>query len=77
MPGESVCLTLSAEEAVVMFEFLARAGQDAQLRIQDESERTVLANLLCMLEKRLTAPFALDYAEILSRARESLRRSGV
>jgi hypothetical protein len=46
MPGESVCLTLSADEGLVLFEFLARTAQDGQLPIQDEAEGTVLANLL-------------------------------
>jgi hypothetical protein len=75
MPDETVNLSLSQAEALVLFEFLARFDQNRVLQIEDESERVVLSNVLCMLEKQLSTPFDPHYSEFLAAARQTLRVS--
>ena len=70
---ESIDLRLSHDEALVLFEFLARFDQNESLCIEDEAERVVLANVLCILEKKLVAPFNANYKNLLESARKSLR----
>ncbi len=75
MPDGTVPICLSTNEAVVLFEFLTRNGQSEELRFEDEAERTVLADLLCALERHLSVPFDPNYSQLLAEARQSLRRS--
>jgi hypothetical protein len=72
MKDESINVSLSPDEALVLFEFLARFEQSENLQIEDEAERVVLANVLCVLEKKLVAPFRPDYADLLASARRAL-----
>ena len=75
MADNTVPISLSLNEAVVLFEFLSRNAQSRELRIEHDAERTVLADLLCTLERQLVAPFNSNYADVLATARLSLRRS--
>ncbi|MBN1569211.1 MAG: hypothetical protein JXA73_15280 [Acidobacteria bacterium] len=70
---EAIAVTLSHDEALVLFEFLAPFDQNESLCIEDEAERVVLANVLCILEKKLVAPFDPNYKDLLDSARKSLR----
>jgi hypothetical protein len=72
---EAINVKLSPEEALVLFEFLTRVDQKENLRVEDEAERVVLANILCILEKQLVAPFDPKYIQLLAHARRSLRKS--
>ena len=77
MPGETVAITLSQDEALVLFEFLWRFVQDDDLRIEDQAEETVLADLLCVLEKHLVAPFDPNFEGLLTSARNAVRREAL
>jgi hypothetical protein len=70
---ENVTLSLSQDEALVLFEFLSRISDASDLRIEDRAELRVLWDLCCMLESQLVQPFQEDYAELLDRAREAVR----
>lgn len=72
---EKVVIELSREQALVIFEFLARFSNDGdnKLQIQDQAEARVLWDLCCDLEKALTEPFHPDYVELLERARNAVR----
>jgi hypothetical protein len=74
MPVETVDITLSQDEALVLFEFLSRFVQDDDLHIADQSEEVVLADILCVLETRLVAPLDPNYQDLLASARRATRR---
>lgn len=69
---EPVTLTLSADEALVLFELLASDDAAASVEIVHPAERQVLQNVLCQLERELVSPFDARYADILAAARSRL-----
>jgi hypothetical protein len=71
--SEKVTITLSRDEALVLFEFLSRFTEEQQLDIRDQSEQRVLWDMLADLESALPEPLAHDYDQQLQRARESIR----
>ena len=71
--SEKVIITLSRDEALVLFEFLSRFTEQQQLDIRDRAEQRVLWDILADLESALPEPLAHDYDEQLQRARESIR----
>jgi hypothetical protein len=65
-----VTLSLSADEALVLYEFLVRgACRDLP---KHPAEDRVLWDLECLLEARLDCVLLPDYAELVERAREQL-----
>lgn len=68
--AKDVTLSLSRDEALVLFEFLSRFSDDNNLRIDHLAEARVLWDLCCMLEATLDEPLREDYLERLHRARE-------
>jgi len=68
-----VQISLPADEALVLFEFLSRFAESRALTIVDQTEEKVLSKLLGPLEKQLVAPFRHDYLELLKQARNRLR----
>jgi hypothetical protein len=68
----SVQLTLSPDEAVVLFELVARFTNRDTLSIEDESEAHALWKLCSLLERRLVEPFSPNYEGILAAARQRL-----
>jgi hypothetical protein len=57
-----IALTLTGDEALVLFEWLSRGsdlGEPAPF--EDQAEARVLWNVHALLESSLTAPFAPDY----------------
>lgn len=70
---DEVLLRLTKQEALVLFEFVARFSHDDKLGIEDQAERRVLWDICCLLESRLVEPLRLDYAEALAKARDALR----
>ena len=70
---QRVQLDLSADEALVLFEFASRFTDSDQLTIADRSEAQALWNLCGRLERQLTEPFSQQYCELLTQARARLR----
>ena len=69
-------IKLSNAEAIVLFEFLSRTNkEEKQLAIEHISERRVLWNTLCLLERALEEPFADNYDVLLQEARNAIVRS--
>jgi hypothetical protein len=68
-----VTVTLTADEAVVLFEFLSRFSETDKLTIEDQAEERALWNLCCLFEKVLVVPFDADYLDALKAARDRLR----
>ncbi|MBX3399861.1 MAG: hypothetical protein KF873_14045 [Gemmataceae bacterium] len=71
--GEPVRLELTGDEALVLFEFLARFDEDGTLAIRDPAEERVLVRLQGVLEKALVEIFHPAYTELVEAARGRLR----
>lgn len=75
--SDPIRLDLSADEALVLFEFLARISASDRLGLfEDQAEQRVLWNLEALLEKTLVAPLRPDYAQLLTAARGRVRDEG-
>jgi len=70
---QRVHLELSADEALVFFEFVNRFTESDQLSIADQAEARALWNLCGLLEKQLAQPFSAKYSDLLAQARDRLR----
>jgi hypothetical protein len=79
MPAEThlpIHLALTADEALVLFEFVSRFSDSDHLTLADPAEAAILWNLCNQLERLLAEPFSPKYAELLSTARERIRGEG-
>lgn len=65
-----VNLTLSADEALVLFEFFARFDESDQFVLRNNAEFVALMRVAGQLEKSLVAPFQANYKEQLLAARQ-------
>jgi hypothetical protein len=72
MPN-AVTVTLTREEAIVLFELLSRHSDTDKLTIEDRAEDIVLWRMCGMLERTLVEPFDREYKSILSRARDAVQ----
>jgi hypothetical protein len=66
-------ITLDADEALVLFDFLWRYEQEERLAVEDPAEGVVLTRLLGALERHLVAPFDPRFSELLGAARARIR----
>ena len=67
-------LTLAKDEALVLFDFLARFNQTEHPDIfEDQAEQKTLWIMEGQLEKQLVEPFKPDYKEIINEARNKIR----
>ncbi len=69
-------LTLTADQALVLFEWLAREDGTGTLPIKHQSEQNVLWEIQAQLEKTLVVPLRPDYEVLLAAARERLVAGG-
>jgi hypothetical protein len=68
-------LNLSHDEALVLFEFIARFCDDNQpLELRHNAEYLALMGISCQLDRMLVEPFESSYREKLEAARERLAR---
>lgn len=70
--GDQVNLALTPDEALVLFEWLARFNA-TENEFADQAEQRVLWDLESMLESALIGPLRPDYTVLLSAARERVR----
>ena len=74
METNKVTIELSTDEALVLFDFLARFNQKENKELfEDQAEQRVLWNLEASLEKLLSEPFLDEYLVLLTKARETVR----
>ena len=71
-PDPAVNFQLTPEQAIVLFEFLARFCEQDRLAIEHPAEECVLLAISARLDKALVSPFLPDYLSLLSRAREAV-----
>jgi hypothetical protein len=70
---ETVTLALSRDEALVLFDWIARFNSQSGRTFDDQAEERVLWNVEAMLESRLTEPFDPNYKQLLQGARSRVR----
>jgi hypothetical protein len=74
---QPVTLELTADEALVLFEWLSRSSpSDQPAPYADRAEQIALWNLECLLERVLVEPFDPDYDALVQAARTALRGEG-
>lgn len=73
MAKVDVTITLTGDEALVLFELLHRWEDDDRVTApQHRAERIALWNLSALLEQVLVEPFKPEYARLVSESRERL-----
>lgn len=73
MSEEEVQISVSKDEALVLFELLSRFSETGKLAIEHQSEERTLWNLNSQLEKIQIEPFKSNYADLLQQAQERLK----
>lgn len=73
MVDEDVVVTLTREEALVVFEWLAKLEAADSPPFDDPAEEVALLRLHARLESSLVEPFAANYRELLREARRVVR----
>lgn len=68
-----VTMSLTSDEAVVLFEFVRRFSDTDKLTIEDQAEERALWNLCCLFEKASVVPLEASYSAALQAARDRLR----
>jgi len=68
-----VKITLTNDEALVLFDFLSRFSDTNKLKIEDQAEERALWNLTCLFEKKLAEPFSAEWVNVIKAARDRLR----
>jgi hypothetical protein len=71
--SKAVTLSLSNDEALVLFEWITRFNSDAKSAFEDQAEQRVLWDLEAQLESVLTEPLSATYRESLALARARVR----
>jgi hypothetical protein len=71
-----VTIQLTADEALVLFEWLATKDNAELLPFDHEAEQFVLWHIEAQLEKTLVTPFEPDYIEQLAAARDRIAHAG-
>jgi hypothetical protein len=70
---ENVTITLTGDEALVLFDLLHRWEDDDRVSApRYEAEQIALWNLSAMLERAMAEPFRPDYERLVSEARTRL-----
>ena len=71
---QNITLTVTKDEALVLFEFLARFNEtDHRDIFEDQAEQRILWDIECLLQQQLAEPFRLDYLSLLNEARNKIR----
>jgi hypothetical protein len=72
-----VTITLTADEALVLFELLHRwEDADRVSAPQHKGEQVALWNLSALLERELREPFDAQYGDLVAAARDRLTPTG-
>jgi hypothetical protein len=69
-------LELTADEALVFYEWLARLDERDAFLCEDPAEQRILWTLHGQLEKALVEPFQRNYRELVEQARGRVRAEG-
>ena len=70
--SDSVELSLTQDQALVLFEFFARFQDSNRLRLHNNAEFLALSAIAAQIEKSLVQPFGPRYGELLKQAQARL-----
>ncbi|WP_309106572.1 hypothetical protein [Arthrobacter sp.] len=70
--SEQISVKLSEDEALVLFDWLARFNERRNTDLADQAEQRILWDIECSLESVLVQPFLEDYTLLLAEARSRL-----
>jgi hypothetical protein len=70
---EPIVITLTGDEALVLFEWVARFNDARGVEFEDQAEERVLWDLESRLESMLVAPLTPEYDQRLAAARARVR----
>ncbi|MCA1702004.1 MAG: hypothetical protein LC808_01525 [Actinobacteria bacterium] len=74
--ADEISLGLSRDQALVLFDWLARTGNaGSPARFEDQAEQRVFWDLESALETVLSEPLSADYRALLEAARSRVRDS--
>lgn len=76
MASRTVSIELMGDEALVLFDLLARVDSEGCGLIADEADQQVLWRMEAQLEKALTEPLEPKYRDLLADARRRIRGVG-
>jgi hypothetical protein len=68
-------LELTDDQALVLFEWLARVDEREAFPVEDRAEELVLWCVHGQLEKALSEPFRANYRELVEQARTRVKAS--
>ncbi|CAG9001121.1 MAG: hypothetical protein CENE_03138 [Candidatus Celerinatantimonas neptuna] len=71
--NEDIAITLTKDEAWVLFEFVRRFSDSDKLNIEDQAEERALWNLCCTFEKSLHQEENIEYKQFIKQCRDRLR----
>lgn len=71
--SKEVKISLTEEEAWVLFELTRRFSDSDKLSIEDQAEERALWNLCCIFEKTMHQESNLEYKDFIAKCREKLR----
>ncbi|MBP2269207.1 hypothetical protein J3A64_004747 [Pseudarthrobacter sp. PvP004] len=70
---EHISIKLSGDEALVLFDWLARFNKNNNTDLTDQAEQRVLWDIESSLESALVQVFSEDYTSLLDEARSRLQ----
>jgi hypothetical protein len=70
--SDPITISLSKNEAIVLFEILSRSTELRSSIIQDKSEKAVFDQLCAGLKSILLEPFQPDFKETLKKAKQEI-----
>jgi hypothetical protein len=70
--SKAVTITLSNDEALVLFEFFARFDDSDDFTLRNTAEYLAFSRLSAQLDKALVDPLHPDYSALLKAARDRL-----
>ena len=69
---DKVDLTLTNDEALVLFDLLSRIRETNELILRHNAEFVVMSQISALLDEALVEPFDPNYASLLGQARDRL-----
>ena len=71
--SEEITLTLTKDEAWVLFDFVRRFSDSEKLIIEDQAEERALWNLCCVFERTMHLEEDIEYKQYIKICRDRLR----
>jgi len=70
--SENIAITVTHDEALVLFEFFSRFGDTDDFRLRNNAEFVAFMRISAQLDKSISDMFKPNYSELLHAARERI-----